>query len=154
MKFRWWVLIIVSSGLFCACTPAHQATGPDGTEIKTVPTIAAYELPCAEVRKRFLGDTLTVLYTSQDLYRRGAILPTVEGLACLDVLADWLNNKSQITWKVSVGGEAQTSFDAQALADKRQELLKRYFLRKGIDTAGWEWQSISKHRVQLRLDEL
>ena len=81
-------------------------------------------------------------------------MPTVEGLACLDVLADWLKSKSQTPWKVSVAGETQTGFEPQALADKRRELLQRYFLRKGIDTAGWEWQSIPRSKVQLRLDEL
>lgn len=154
MSLQQWLLILISSGLLCACVPAQQAIEPEEDVVKTVPTIATSELACAEVQTRFVGDARTVRYVSQNIYRSGAALPTVEGMACLDVLADWLRNKPQLAWKITIGGETQTGFDAQALVNKRQELLQRYFLRKGIDTEDWEWQNIPRHKVQLRLDEL
>lgn len=159
MNFQRWVLVIISSGLLCACAFPQQETISSGTVSATVvASIATPELPCAELKKRFVTDSLTVLYASQKLYRRGAVLPKKEGLACLEVLVDWLRSTPQTTWQVSVGGETGTRFDPQALANKRQEMLQRYFLRKGIDTTGWTWQAIAGRvngrEMQLQLKSL
>ena len=179
MNLRRWVLIIISCGLLSIFAPGQPGLGvacegcrgvasgllsifvpgqkqgiPVGaTFASNLPAFSAQDLPCAEVRQRYVGDALKVVYTSPSIYRRGAVLPKMEGLACLDVLADWLISRPQNTWKLSVGSETGTGFDSQALGDKRQELLQRYFLRKGIDTSDWKWQSGSRHH-QLRLDEL
>ena len=179
MNLRRWVLIIISCGLLSIFAPGQPGLGvacegcrgvasgllsifvpgqkqgiPVGaTFASNLPAFSAQDLPCAEVRQRYVGDALKVVYTSPSIYRRGAVLPKMEGLACLDVLADWLISRPRNKWKLSVGSETGTGFDSQALGDKRQELLQRYFLRKGIDTSGWKWQSGSRHH-QLRLDEL
>ena len=154
MNLRRWVLIIISCGLLSIFAPGQQKGLPSGVAFASnLPAFSAQDLPCAEVRQRYVGDALKVVYTSPSIYRRGAVLPKMEGLACLDVLADWLISRPRNTWKLSVGSETGTGFDSQALGDKRLELLQRYFLRKGIDTSGWKWQSGSRHH-QLRLDEL
>jgi hypothetical protein len=154
VNLRRWVLIIISSGLLCNCAPTQKVVEPsEAVFASNLPAFPAQDLPCAEVRQRYVGDALKVVYMSPSLYRRGAVLPKMEGLACLDVLADWLISRPQNNWKLSVGSETGTGFDSQALGNKRQELLQRYFLRKGIDTSGWKWQSGSRHH-QLRLDEL
>lgn len=154
MNLRRCMLIIISSGFLSIFVPGQQQCIPAGAAFaSTLPEISAHDLPCAEVRQRYVGDALKVVYKSPSLYRRGAVLPKMEGLACLDVLADWLISRPQNSWKFSVGSESGTGFDAQALGSKRQELLQRYFLRKGIDTSGWQWQSGSRQH-QLRLDEL
>jgi hypothetical protein len=154
LNLRGWVLIIISSGVLSIFASGLQEGSPSGAAFaSSLPDVSAHDLPCAEVRQRYVGDALKMVYTSPSIYRRGAVLPRMEGLACLDVLADWLISRPRNTWKVSVGSEAGTEFDSQALGNKRQELLQKYFLRKGIDTSGWKWQSGSRHH-QLRLDEL
>jgi hypothetical protein len=119
-----------------------------------LPDFSAHDLPCVEIRQSFATDALTVIYASDSIYRRGAVFPKMEGLACLDVLTDWLSSSPQSAWYITVGGEFDTDFDPQSLANKRQELLQRYFLRKGIDTSKWKWQSMPRRRMQLKLDEL
>ena len=154
MNLRRWVLIIISSGLLSIFAPGHQKGLPSGAAFASnLPAFSAHDLPCAEVRQRYVGDALKVVYTSPSIYHKGAVLPKMEGLTCLDVLVDWLISRPRNTWKLSVGSETGTGFDSQALGNKRQELLQKYFLRKGIDTSGWKWQSGSRHH-QLRLDEL
>lgn len=154
MNLQRWVLIIISSGLLSFFASGQEKVFPSGTVFASnLPAFSAHDLPCAEVRQRYVGDALKVVYTSPSIYRRGAVLPRMEGLACLDVLSDWLISGPRNTWKLSVGSETGTGFDSQALGKKRQELLQRYFLRKGIDTSGWKWQSGSRHH-QLRLDEI
>lgn len=155
MNFRWWLPITIFLAFFCACAPLPQAKGSSEELDETnIPAFAIAELPCADVRERYIGDKRKVFYTSQSIYWRGAVLPKKEGLACLDVFAEWLKSSPKNAWRVSVGGEPVNNVDPQALADKRLELLQRYFLRKGIDTAEWEWQSVSRPKVQLRLDEI
>ena len=154
MNLRRWVLIIISSGLLSIFAPGYLKGLPSGAAFASnLPAFSAQDLPCAEVRQRYVGDALKVVYTSPSIYHKGAVLPKMEGLVCLDVLADWLISRPRNTWKFSVGSETGTGFDSQALGNKRQELLQKYFLRKGIDTSGWKWQSGSRHH-QLRLDEL
>jgi hypothetical protein len=154
VNLRRWVLIIISSGLLSIFVPGPQKGLPSGAAFAAnLPAFSAHELPCAEVRERYVGDALKLVYSAPGLYRKGAVLPKMEGLACLDVLADWMISRPRNSWKVSVGGESGAGYDSQVLGKKRQELLQRYFLRKGIDTSGWKWQSGSRHH-QLRLDEL
>jgi hypothetical protein len=154
VNLRRWVLIIISSGLLSIFALGYQKGLPSGAAFASnLPAFSAHDLPCAEVRQRYVGDALKVVYTSPSIYNKGAVLPKMEGLVCLDVLVDWLISRPRNTWKFSVGGETGTGFDSQALGNKRQELLQKYFLRKGIDTSGWKWQSGSRHH-QLRLDEL
>jgi hypothetical protein len=154
MNLRRCMLIIISSGFLSIFVPGQKQGVPVGTTFASnLPAFSANDLPCAEVRQRYVGDALKVIYKAPSIYNEGAVLPKMEGLACLDVLSDWLISTPQTSWKISIGSEAGTDFDSQTLAIKRQELLQRYFLRKGIDTSGWKWQRGSRHH-QLRLDEL
>lgn len=154
MSLRCYFLIIILSGMLSFLASALQEVGHSGTAFASnAPAFSAQDLPCAEVRQRYVGDALKVLYMSPSIFNNGAVLPKMEGLACLDVLSDWMISMPHINWKVSVGGEAGFGFESQVLGNKRQELLQRYFFRKGIDTSGWKWQSGSRHH-QLRLDEL
>ena len=107
------------------------------------PFIKAPVLPCAEIKKRFVTDAVTVIYTSPSIYGRGSVLPTREGLSCLENLAGWLKTLSPISWQVVVGGEPGTPFNAQKVADKRLEMLQRFFVRKGIDTSSWVWETVT-----------
>lgn len=144
----------VASGLLSLFAPGQKQGLPVGAPFASnLPALSVHDLPCAEVGQRYIGDALKLVYKSPSIYNKGSVLPKMEGLICLDVLADWLISAPQTSWKVSVGSETGTGFEPQSLTNKRQELLMRYFLRKGIDTSGWKWQSGSRHH-QLRLDEL
>ena len=143
MNFRRWVLFTIFFCLFSASFPSARAAGPSEVAASDPPTIAAPALPCAEVKKRFVTDAVTVLYTSQNIYRNGAALPKLEGMTCLEVLVDWLKSVPQVAWQITVGGVNSSSIDPQALANKRQELLQRYFYRQGIDTSSWSWQAVA-----------
>jgi hypothetical protein len=143
MIVRQWMRVIVPFCLIIAFAGPLPAAAPESAGAAPGSLTTIPELPCAETRKRYVTDALTVLYPAPELYLRGAILPTKEGLACLDVFTDWLKNVPSTAWQVTVGGETGTHFDPQALADKRLELLQRYFLRRGIDTASWTWRTVA-----------
>lgn len=143
MNFRLWVLLTIFFSLFSAgVSPAQAAASPEGA-LPASPNIAAPALPCAEVKKRFVTDAVTVLYTSQSIYRNGAALPKLESMNCLEALVDWLISVPQVDWQITVGGVNNSSVDPQALASKRQELLQRYFLRQGVDTSRWSWRTVA-----------
>ena len=109
------------------------------------------ELPCAEIDS---SDSVTIRYPAESLYRNGAALPKEEGLACLEVLSDWLKSVSQSRWQVTVSGEADHGFEPLALAAKRQELLQRFFARKGLELKDWQWQTVAEQDDQLQLRDL
>ncbi|MBW2689300.1 MAG: hypothetical protein JRC99_05155 [Deltaproteobacteria bacterium] len=108
-------------------------------------------MPCTVVNS---AEALTVSYPAESLYRNGAVLPKEEGLACLEALADWLKNAPTDHWQMIVSGENGQGFDPLALADKRQELLQRFFSRKGVGQDGWSWQTVTEQDLQLQLLEV
>lgn len=128
-------------------TPATVAPAEAPTS-ERVPTIAVPALPCAEVAKT---NGVTIRYPGESIYSNGAALPREEGLACLDALTDWLKNEPQSRWQVTLAGEEGLGFDPQALAGKRQELLQRFFTRKGVELQTEEWQTTAEQGVQLQL---
>ena len=135
---------IITFVLIGSCILTNPLVGYGNAETSQVkPFIKAPVLPCAEIKKRFVTDAVTVIYASPSIYRRGSILPTKEGLSCLENLADWLKTLPPISWQVVVGGEPGTPFDSQKIADKRLEMLQRYFVRKGIDISPWIWERVT-----------
>jgi hypothetical protein len=153
MIFFWRSLLFLSlSGFLFACAPPQQTVEPaEPSPAVTTPTVRVTDLPCAEINN---AETVTITYPSESLYKSGAALPKMEGLACLEVLADWLQTVPDRAWKINVGGEDGHGFDPQKLAEKRQELLQRFFQRKGIDTSEWQWQKVPAREIQLQFTGL
>lgn len=154
MSVRSGGMILIAAVLLYACAPAPQVEAP-ATSASTPPAATAPpavgSLPCAEVDR---SQGLSVAYPVRSLYQSGAVLPGMEGLACLDALSAWLQGTAPGRWQVTVGAEAGTGFEPLVLAGKRQELLQRYFLRKGIDISGWTWQPEANGERQLQLTRL
>jgi hypothetical protein len=156
---RWRLLFAgITLGTLCAC-----AAQPGGTTPATIPSTAKTpavtksssvqitNLPCAEVNS---NEPVSIRYPAETIYRNGAALPKEEGLVCLNLLSDWLKSVPQSRWQVTVAGEEGHGFDPLALAGKRQELLQRFFARKGLESKGWEWQTVVGQGEQLHLLEL
>lgn len=158
--WRFFIAGILLMTLWACAAPQEGIKAPAGTSAaaksatvsspgaKTAPSIEVPALPCAEV---ITDDGVTIRYGEETLYHGGAVLPREEGLACLEVLADWLKNEPQSRWQVTSAGEADVGFDPQALAGKRQKLLQRFFARKGIEERMLEWQTIAGKGPQLQL---
>lgn len=149
---RHWRLLcaLVSLGLLGGCAAQQTTTTPSASTTPVTPTISvnADELPCATVSSE---ETLLVRYQEGSLYLAGAVLPKQEGLACLDVLSEWLK-KQKNSWQIVVSGEAGYGVDPLAMAGKRQELLQRFFERKGVETKNLQWQTVSEPGIQLQLN--
>lgn len=122
------------------------------------PNIPVPNLPCVEVTKRYQTDAVTLVYIAETLYDQSAILPTQQGLDCLNKLAGWLKTLPHISWQVSVGGEPVAPFSPMAVAEKRKDLLLKFFQRKGLAMTDWSWQAITwrvnGQQIQLRLKSL
>lgn len=138
------LLGFILASLLYACAAPQQQRAPD---IDKAPALTAPDLACAEIMP---SEPLTIRYAVGAIYRQGAVLPTTEGLTCLDSLSAWLQRQGYPNWQVTVAGETDSGFDPEALADKRQELLGRFFNRKGIETAKWTWKTIASQEVQLQ----
>ena len=150
---RWRLLFAgITLSTLCACAAQTGAPTPATTPgIAKAPAMQVADLPCAEIDST---DSVTIGYPAESLYRNGAALPKEEGLACLEVLSDWLKSVAQSRWQVTVNGEAGHGFDPLALAAKRQELLQRFFARKGLELKNWRWQTVAGQGEQLQLREL
>ncbi len=150
---RWQLLFAgITLGTLCACAAQPGGTTPDTTPSTTkTPAVQSANLPCAEVNST---ESVRIIYSAEAIYRNGAVLPKEEGLACLEVLSDWLKSVPQSRWQVTVSGEDGHGFDPLALAGKRQELLQRFFARKGLDLKDWQWQTALGAGEQLQLLEL
>lgn len=136
-------------GLLCACALPQGSPQPPEPGKINLPDQKA--LPCAESDS---GEFVNVHYQAESLYHKGAVLPTEDGLVCLEALAEWVKNKPQQHWQVTVAGEAGYGFDPQALAAKRQQLLARFLSRKGVDLQGWEWRVVADQERQLELQQI
>ena len=144
---RWRLLIAgISLSALCACAAQLETSTPE-----TAPSKQAANLSCAEINNTEL---VTIRYPAETIYRNGAVLPTKNGLACLEVLSDWLQNGPQNRWQVTVSGEEGYGFDPLALAGKRQEFLQRFFVRKGVEQKNWQWQTVVGQEEQVQFVEL
>ena len=80
------------------------------------------------------------------------MLPSREGLQRLEALALWLKSHRQENWRVRVSARAvDGGVDAQRLADKRLELLQRFFNRQGLAAEQWQWQATAGEDFQVQL---
>jgi len=150
---RWQLFCTVMTlTLLCACAAQQQAGAPSkpAVSMAKAPAISAGELPCAETGE---AGSLQVRYPTESLYRSGAVFPKQEGLDCLDVLVDYLKGAPKVHWELTLSGEEGYGFDPLALAGKRQELLQRYFQRKGLVIKDWQWQTVNEPGLQLQLAE-
>jgi hypothetical protein len=152
---RWRLLFagIILTTTLCACAAQQttMSTAADSSPQAAMrAAIKTTELPCSEVSN---SEAVRVRYPGVTLYRGGSALPKAEGLACLEVLADWLKGVSYKQWQVTVSGEAGYGFDPLALAGKRQQLLQRFFTRKGVDLQKWQWQAVADEGTQLQFAE-
>ena len=137
---------------FCACAAQQEVTtAPDTTSPDSPQSVQRPELPCADSADI---DSEAIRYSAESIYSNGAVLPREEGMACLDVLSDWLKSIPQNRWQATVAGGGTHDFDPLALADKRQELLQRFFARKGVKLEEWEWQTVDQQGLQLQLTPL
>lgn len=150
------LLIVVLLGSLAACAPTtpqapetvEKTTGQQTIKPQSLDTSS---LTAAEV---VAGPPLKIIYGEERLYAPGAVLPGAEGLSHLEVLASWLKSAPQSQWLVTVGAEEVAGGpDPQKLAEKRQELLSRFFARQGLDPAGWQWQVSFADPVQLAFEQ-
>lgn len=151
MNFLRRMLAATLLGALCAC---GMLPGPSQTTAPPVATATppgVESLPCAVVSG---GEDLEIGYPAESLYLGGAVLPKGEGLACLEVLADWLKRAPQARWQIVVRGEAGHGVEPLALADRRMELLKRFFARQAVATEAWQWQAEAGPGAQLELRRL
>ena len=150
---RWRLLFAgITLGTLCACAAQPGSVTPATVSpVVKSPSVPVANLPCAEVNS---VESVTISYSAEAIYRNGAVLPKEEGLACLEVLSDWLRSVPQSRWQVTVSGEDGHGFDPLALAGKRQELLQRFFARKGLELKDWQWQTALEAGQQLQLLEL
>ncbi len=153
-----WPIFLAGLVLIACCGCAKQGgvaplvSKPDPAQppvSKPVPPVLTLDrLSCAEIDN---GPPQMILYQSASLYQNGAVLPTKQGLACLETLASWLTSSSQSRWQVTVGAEAVAGFEPLVIATKRQELLLRFFARKGIEMQDWQWFTTAEPGAQLVL---
>lgn len=123
--------------LVAACVPP-ASVAPPASGSGTAPSVTAGRfaallaaLPGAVVAQQ--GDLLTIRYPDQVLFATGAALPFPGGRELLDPLSDLLLSLPDGAWQGTVRVAPGTSFgQEQLLADKRVELLARYFNRRGL----------------------
>ncbi|MDH3999074.1 MAG: hypothetical protein OET90_09590 [Desulfuromonadales bacterium] len=127
------LLAVTLLTLVVACTPSKPVEPPKVEP----PKVQVGELPCAVTEP---GPPAAIRYPLDSLYRAGAVLPTPEGLACLEHLSDWLYQNPGSGWQLTVGAEEVAGLIPEALASKRQQLLTRFFQRRGLSLEQWQWQ--------------
>ncbi len=149
---RWQLVFAgIILGMLCGCAVQQEIPPATIPGVAKKLTMTVTELPCAEVSS---VKSVLIRYPADNLYRNGAILPGEEGLRCLEALAQWLKSVPQSRWQVVVSGEGGHGFDSLDLAGKRQELLQRFFTRKGVVMKNWEWQTAAGQDEQMQLLQL
>jgi hypothetical protein len=130
---NWLLLLLLLTA--CAAPPLAReqvpaAVAPNAGAAVPDLRLAAAALPGAEVGG---AEPLTIRYPGQTLFTTGAVLPLAGGTWMLDPLAVFLAEAGASRWQGTV--RAVTGVSAEydlALAQKRAELLSRYFSRRGI----------------------
>ncbi len=149
---RWQLVFAgITLGMLCGCAVRQEPLPVTIPGVAKKLTIPVTDLPCAEVSS---VKSVLIRYPAENLYRNGAILPKEEGLRCLEALAVWLKSAPQSRWQVVVSGEEGHGFDALDLAAKRQELLQRFFTRKGVEMKNWVWQTAAGQGEQMQMLQL
>lgn len=149
---RWQLVFAgLTLGMLCGCAVRQEPPPVTIPDVAKRLTVSVTELPCAEVSG---VEAVMIRYPAENLYRNGAILPGEEGLRCLEALAEWLKNVPQSRWQVVVSAEEGHGFESLDIAAKRQELLQRFFTRKGVAMRNWEWQTAAGQGEQMQLLQL
>lgn len=79
------------------------------------------------------GDLPSVSYPGEVLFAEGAAVPLPGGTALLDPLASFLASQGDLRWRATVRAHTEGGAEHErALAEKRGELLMRYFLSRGV----------------------
>jgi hypothetical protein len=121
--FRFGILLIPL--FLLACT----APGPPPLTIADLRAQLA-SLPGAEIGT---GPELTLSYPGEALFASGAALPFPGGTELLNPLTEVMTTFPAVRWTGTVRAHGGVSpKDDQALAEKRTELLQRFFARRGI----------------------
>jgi hypothetical protein len=126
--------------------PATPTTAPETTPQKIVSELSAAEVTA--------GPPQTISYPLASLYRSGAALPDADGLNALEELAQWLNRSPESRWQgemAVVDGDEEQSL---ALANKRIELLQRFFARQGLSPEQLTWKAEATTGPELELKRL
>lgn len=126
--------------------PATPTTAPD-----TTPQKVASELSAAEITA---GPPQTISYPPASLYRSGAALPDDDGLKALEELAQWLNRSPESRWQGQLAVADGDKEQSLALANKRIELLQRFFARQGLSLEQLNWKAEAIPGPDLELKRL
>lgn len=126
---RLFLLLVAAPWLLSACIAApepRRLANPAPDQLRARLAL----LPGAEVSGE---GVIVVRYPGESLFASGAVLPLPGGAAVLDPLADLLRSFPQLRWQgtVRAGTAGHGEYDL-ALAEKRTELLNRYFARRGV----------------------
>ena len=138
---------IVRLALLCGLVISLYACAPGIQPGLERPLLPPSGLPGAEIST---APPLTIVYSGTAIYPAGSVLPDPEGLSRLESLALWLQGNSKVIWQVRTWLES-TDPDASARAEKRRQLLARYFERKGLDVTRWDWKGGDAGGAQLSL---
>ena len=126
MKMRSIILLLLSVSLFACVAPAPPPVVRDPAVLRR----QMEALPGAAVGP---DETLRVSYPGEVLFAQGAALPLPGGTAVLDPLAALLVSHSEARGRVTVRARTEISAEYdRSLAQKRAELLERYFRNRGI----------------------
>jgi len=138
---------IVRLVLLCGLVLSLQACAPSIQSGLERPLLPPPDLPGAEINYVL---PLTIIYPAAAIYPSGAVLPDPKGLSHLEALASWLQKNSTARWQVQTWVESAGE-TAAARAEKRRQLLIRFFERKGLNVTAWEWQEGEPGGAQLRM---
>jgi len=132
MSLRLILLLLSLSLSLPACAPPPA---PPQVPAAPVLDVAALRLEAGALPGVVIGagEPLRLEYPGEILFAAGAALPLPGGTALLDPLAEFLLTHPEVSWTGTLRAETGISpeYDA-ALAEKRRELLERYFRNKGI----------------------
>ena len=131
MKLRLTLLLFPLLLLACAAPPPPAP--PAAPEVRLDPAALRNEaaaLPGVDVAA---AEPLTLSYPGAALFAEGAVLPLPGGTAVLDPLVAFLLAHPELHWAGTVrsGAAASQTYGAE-LAEKRLELLARFFRGRGV----------------------
>ena len=129
--------VLLAAGLLFAC--AAPAPKPPAKADPVSLRLELAALPGTTVSDR---EPLTVSYEGEVLFSRGAVLFYAGGTELLSPLADLLLAHPEAGWLGEVRAETGLTEDYDlSLAQQRMELLRRYFVNRGIDAGRLEWSA-------------
>lgn len=116
---------------------AQMAPAPQEPEVVDMQQLQARlaQLPGAEMVAG--EEPLKVRYPAGSLFTVDSVLPLPGGVGLLSPLADVLKDYPDLQWQVGVSAATERGDDFnRSLAQKRLELVRRYFNKRGLDASG------------------